>query len=112
MKAVHVCEETIRKRLGEFKSTNTAKLTRHELKEIEDKDSDPYKFFVEEKDFEPPSITKKEFMKSFAIKDSEANAVEKDLHQMMAQTKEKIDKRLQVVSDSTANLGDQTASEL
>ena len=28
VKAVHVCEETIRKRLNEFKSTNTAKLTR------------------------------------------------------------------------------------
>ena len=34
-KAVHVCEETIRKRLDEFKETKTAKLTRIELKEIE-----------------------------------------------------------------------------
>jgi transcription factor IIIB subunit 2 len=34
-KAVHVCEETIRKRLDEFKDTKTAQLTRFQLKEIE-----------------------------------------------------------------------------
>jgi hypothetical protein len=32
---VHVCQETIRKRLDEFKGTNTAQLTRDELKAIE-----------------------------------------------------------------------------
>jgi transcription factor IIIB subunit 2 len=59
VKAVHVCEETIRKRLGEFKSTNTAKLTRAELKEIESAEKDPYEFKIEEVCFEPPAITKR-----------------------------------------------------
>ena len=35
VKAVHACEETIRKRINEFKDTKTAQLTRNELKEIE-----------------------------------------------------------------------------
>ena len=49
VKAVHVCEQTIRKRLGEFKTTNTAQLKLGQLKEIENKEKDPYKFYVEEK---------------------------------------------------------------
>jgi transcription factor IIIB subunit 2 len=44
VKAVHVCDETIRKRLGEFKSTNTAQLTRGELKKQEEIEKDPFKF--------------------------------------------------------------------
>lgn len=67
MKAVHVCEETIRKRLGEFKSTNTAQLTRAELREIEENESDPYKFAIEEVCFEPPEITKKPIIKSLKM---------------------------------------------
>lgn len=35
VKVVHVCEETIRKRLDEFKHTRTAKLTRDEFQSIE-----------------------------------------------------------------------------
>lgn len=31
IRVVHVCEETIKKRLHEFKQTNIAKLTRQEL---------------------------------------------------------------------------------
>ena len=31
VRVVHVCQETIRKRLDEFKGTNTAQLTREEL---------------------------------------------------------------------------------
>lgn len=38
VKAVHACEETIRKRVNEFKFTNTAMLTRGQLKEIEAKE--------------------------------------------------------------------------
>ena len=35
VRVVHVCQETIRKRLDEFKGTNTAQLTREELQSIE-----------------------------------------------------------------------------
>ena len=35
VRVVHVCQETIRKRLDEFKVTNTAQLTREELQSIE-----------------------------------------------------------------------------
>jgi hypothetical protein len=54
VKAAHVCEETIRKRLGEFKTTNTAMLTRGELMKIEEIETDPFKFQIPEKNFEPP----------------------------------------------------------
>ena len=37
VKVVHVCQETIRKRLDEFKFTNTAQLTREEFMAIENK---------------------------------------------------------------------------
>lgn len=47
-KAVKAGEETIRKRMVEFKTTKTAKLTRKEMKELEVANSDPQKF-----DFEP-----------------------------------------------------------
>ena len=36
VKVVHVCQETIRKRLDEFKDTKTAQITREEMKQIED----------------------------------------------------------------------------
>lgn len=62
VKAVHVCDETIRKRLGEFKSTNTAQLTRGELHKQEEIEKDPYKFSIEEKCYEPPPIVKRPIM--------------------------------------------------
>lgn len=67
VKAVHACEETIRKRVNEFKFTNTAMLTRGQLKEIEEKEKDPYQFQLEEDHFEAkrelPEITRTSIMK-------------------------------------------------
>ena len=48
---MHACEETIRKRVNEFKFTNTAMLTRGQLKEIEAKETDPYEFKYDEQHF-------------------------------------------------------------
>lgn len=85
VKAVHVCEETIRKRLGEFKSTNTAKLTRGQLMEIESKQEDPFQFNIDEKCFEPPAIIKKQIMKSLKMEpeNEEEQQLFQELHDMM-----------------------------
>jgi hypothetical protein len=72
VKAAHVCEETIRKRLGEFKSTNTAQLTRGELNQIEQIEQDPYKFQIQEKNFEPPQITRRPILKSLKMEPESA----------------------------------------
>lgn len=45
VRVAHVCEETIRKRLTEFKHTNIAKLTAAEVKQIE---ADPHAEAIEE----------------------------------------------------------------
>lgn len=55
VKTVHVCDETIRKRLVEFKQTSVAKLTREEFEKI-----DLEKDIIEECD--PPSFKKSEKM--------------------------------------------------
>jgi len=59
----HVCEETLRKRLTEFKQTNMAQLTRGELKKIQNRDPKqlertPSTKSVEET-MDPPSFTRK-----------------------------------------------------
>jgi len=99
VKAVHVCEETIRKRLGEFKSTNTAQLTRAELKEIENTESDPLMFKIEETCFEPPAITKRQIIKSLKMEAENADEGEQEqlfeeLHDMMTLQTSKIEKKL------------------
>ena len=68
VKAVHVGEETVRKRLNEFKTTNTAMLTRGEFQNMEAVERDPKKFYVEEKAFELPKVVKKEIIKSLMPK--------------------------------------------
>jgi len=93
-----VCEETVRKRLGEFKTTNTAKLTRGELNSMEALESDPFKFAVEEDNFMPPSLTKAPILKCLDIGPSnsskegdnapssveqESQTVLNDLHNML-----------------------------
>ena len=55
-----MCQETIRKRLDEFKCTNTAQLTREEFMAIEDKvpvDSSTVPPEMEES-MDPPSFTR------------------------------------------------------
>lgn len=48
VKTVHVCDETIRKRISEFKQTSVAKLTREEFESIDPEqiteESDPPAF--------------------------------------------------------------------
>ena len=51
---VHVCDETMRQRVVEFKDTKTAQLTRQEFKELEMKEKDPFKF-----DYECPEVSQK-----------------------------------------------------
>lgn len=61
--AVRVGEETLRKRVNEFKTTNTAMLTRGKLLQIEAEHSNPFEFKVEEKPFEVPSVCKRQILK-------------------------------------------------
>jgi transcription factor IIIB subunit 2 len=53
VQVVRVCEETIRKRLDEFKDTNMAQLKLREFEELEEQNSDPFKFAIEEVDYVP-----------------------------------------------------------
>ena len=62
VRVAHVCDETLRKRLKEFKQTNMAQLTRGELKKIQNRDPralerTPSTKSVEET-MDPPSFTK------------------------------------------------------
>lgn len=91
VKAVHVCDETIRKRLGEFKSTNTAQLTRGELQKQEEIEKDPYKFSIEEKCYEPPPIVKRPIMQSLKM-EPEGEDVYDELREMMSKKAAKFDK--------------------
>ena len=91
MKAVHVCDETIRKRLGEFKSTNTAQLTRGELHKQEEIEKDPYKFSIEEKCYEPPLIVKRPIMQSLKM-EPEGEDVYSELREMITKKALKFDK--------------------
>ena len=54
VKVVHVCDETLRKRIGEFKTIKTAALSFKQFKEIADKEKDPKKFNYEDQHYEPP----------------------------------------------------------
>ena len=91
VKAVHVCDETIRKRLGEFKSTNTAQLTRGELQKQEEIEKDPFKFQIEEKCYEPPPIVKRPIIKSLKM-EPEGEQVLDDLRVMLLKKASKFDK--------------------
>lgn len=65
---MHVCEETIRKRLDEFKDTRTAQLKRGELKELEADNSDPHQFKYEPTGrYEPPAITLAPIMNGLGV---------------------------------------------
>ena len=55
VKVAHICEETLRKRLQEFKGTQMAQLTFDEIKTIEAKPQDE----VVEESMDPPSFTRK-----------------------------------------------------
>jgi len=61
VKVAHVCEETIRKRLSEFKNTNIAQLTAAEVKKIEYPKNELMRTESEqsvEEVMDPPSFTK------------------------------------------------------
>ena len=79
---MHVGEETVRKRLNEFKTTNTARLTRGKLLELEQEEKDPYKFAIEEKAFEIPKICKQEILKSLMPTSQENQDVDNDLDEV------------------------------
>lgn len=106
VKAVHVCEETIRKRLGEFKTTNTAMLSLSEFKQHEIKDKDPYKFYVEEKQFDPPQITKRPILKALKM---EPEPQEDNNEQMMQPSYLKDDQYLD--DQNTGQQGDPKIEE-
>lgn len=71
VRVVHVCQETIRKRLDEFKCTRTAQLTREEFLTIEATtsiDSSVVHPQMEE-NMDPPSFTKSICQSTLEIKD-------------------------------------------
>lgn len=93
VRVVHVCQETIRKRLDEFKDTRTAQLTREELQSIEAShpiDSKAIHPRMEE-DMDPPSFTKNHLQKTLML---ENGAGLEELHQMMEQKGSLIDQKL------------------
>ena len=72
---MHVCEETIRKRLDEFKDTKTAQLKRGEFKELEANSKDPHEFAYES--FGPPEISKGPIRDALGISNEKAESIEK-----------------------------------
>jgi len=73
VRVAHVCEETLRKRLTEFKGTQIAQLTREELKKIENRPIDPLKRTESEQSIEesmdPPSFTRKILREELKVSD-------------------------------------------
>jgi transcription factor IIIB subunit 2 len=92
VRVVHVCQETIRKRLDEFKFTNTAKLTREEFAAIESK--------VEvgsatvppelEETMDPPCFIRNQSKKILEIEDGLD-----DIHKMIEEKACKIEQKLE-----------------
>ena len=83
MRVAHVCEETLRKRLTEFKQTKMAQLTRGELKKIDQRPFDPLKRTESEQSIEesmdPPSFTRKILREELRISENELNKYQKIL---------------------------------
>ena len=97
VQVVRVCEETIRKRLDEFKDTNTAQLKLKEFEELEDKNSDPFQFAIPEVDYVPkpkfkvPAISIKAIQQVLEVDDEDLPQIQEVL---MAKGR-LIDKKLQ-----------------
>ena len=77
VRVAHVCEETLRKRLTEFKQTNMAQLTRGELRKIDQRPIDPLKRTESEQSVEesmdPPSFTRKILREELRISENDLN---------------------------------------
>lgn len=96
VRVVHVCQETIRKRLDEFKGTRTAQLTRDELQQIEQShpvDSDKVHPAMEE-NMDPPSFTKLILQQTLQIEDGFDQ-----VHKIMEEKAGKIEQKLTKIED-------------
>ena len=95
VKVAHVCEETLRKRLTEFKGLKIAQLTRNELKKIENAPLNKLKRTVSEQSVEetmdPPSFTKKRLSEELNVSEKEVDKYLK----ILAAKAEKISRKLQ-----------------
>lgn len=91
VRVVHVCQETIRKRLDDFKQTNTAQLTREEFQAIEGKlSTDDTQVPAElEENMDPPSFTKGQCQKLLSIEGEM-----EDIHRMIEEKASKIEEKL------------------
>ena len=80
-----MCEETLRKRLTEFKQTRMAQLTRGELKKIDQRPLNALKRTESEQSIEesmdPPSFTRKILREELRISENELNKYQKILAQ-------------------------------
>ena len=83
VRVVHVCQETIRKRLDEFKDTNTAKLTREEFMALEGGGAEP------EESMDPPSFVQTQSKRLLQIEDGLD-----DLHKMLEEKANRIEEKL------------------
>lgn len=83
VRVAHVCEETLRKRLTEFKQTRMAQLTRGELRKIDQRPLDSLKRSESEQSIEesmdPPSFTRKFLREELRISENELNKYQKIL---------------------------------
>lgn len=96
VRVAHVCEETIRKRLTEFKHTNIARLTAAEVKQIEHQP-------VEES-MDPPSFTKKLLalemeQAGLSITDSDLKSYQQVLKDRESKINQKLEKSQQIVTE-------------
>ena len=94
VKAVRVGEETLRKRLNEFKTTNTARLTRGKLLEIESEQKDPTKFVIDEKPFEVPKVCKTEILKQLMPESQNVDDDLGEVRRMMEKQAPKFDSKI------------------
>lgn len=93
VRVVHVCQETIRKRLDEFKFTNTAKLTREEFAAIESTHEPGSAASVPpelEETMDPPCFIRNQSKRILEIEDGLD-----DIHKMIEQKASKIEQKLE-----------------
>jgi transcription factor IIIB subunit 2 len=70
-RVAHICEETLRKRLCEFKGTQIAQLTFDEIKSIEQKPQETLEAAQVEESMDPPSFTRKILQEELNISESD-----------------------------------------
>lgn len=83
-RVAHICEETLRKRLCEFKGTQIAQLTFDEIKSIEQKPQETFEAAQVEESMDPPSFTRKILQEELNISESDLSKYQRVLSEKAA----------------------------